>query len=90
MVGAVNANANKTLAEFKSAAGKVTTPESPSGGVFGGKVLSAAAASKSTGSNTPSSTSKPPAASTTNAASTLGSVGGMAMAVVGAAVAFAI
>ncbi|KAM0254809.1 hypothetical protein ACHAQJ_006408 [Trichoderma viride] len=90
MVGAVNANANKTLAQFKAAAEKVTSNESPSGGVFGGKVLSAASASKSSGSSTGTSTSKPAAASTTNAAATLGSVSGMAMAVVGAAVAFAI
>jgi hypothetical protein len=58
MVGAVNANANKTLAEFKAAAEKATT------------------------------TGKPPAA-TTNAAAGLG-VSGMAAAVVGAAVAFAL
>jgi hypothetical protein len=87
MVGAVNANANKTLEEFKAAAAKITTNESPKTGVFGGKILSAASATKSSGST---GTSSPPAATTThNAASALG-FSGMAMAVVGAAVAFAI
>ncbi|EHK26358.1 uncharacterized protein TRIVIDRAFT_120747, partial [Trichoderma virens Gv29-8] len=70
MVGAVNANANKTLEEFKAAAAKITTNESPKTGVFGGKILSAASATKSSGST---GTSSPPAATTThNAASALG------------------
>ncbi|KAL7897531.1 Cupredoxin [Trichoderma sp. SZMC 28014] len=84
MVGAVNANANKTLAEFKAAAEKITTNESPKSGVFGGKVLAAT----STSSGTASATSGKPSA-TTNAAAGL-SVSGMAAAVVGAAVAFAL
>ncbi|KAL7942233.1 Cupredoxin [Trichoderma barbatum] len=88
MVGAVNANVNKTFDAFKSAAEKVTTNESPKNGPFGGKILSAASATKSSGGST--GTSSPPAATTTNAAVALGSVSGMAIAVVGAAVAFAI
>lgn len=84
MVGAVNANANKTLAEFKAAAEKVTTNESPKSGMFGGKVLAAT----STSSSTASATSGKPTA-TTNAAAGL-TVSGMAAAVVGAAVAFAL
>ncbi|RFU78791.1 hypothetical protein TARUN_3436 [Trichoderma arundinaceum] len=90
MVGAVNANANKTLAQFKAAAAQVSENESPSSGAFGGKILAASDATKTSGSGS-TQTSKPPASTTThNAAATLGSVGGMAMAVVGAAVAFAI
>ncbi|PTB37014.1 uncharacterized protein TrAFT101_007133 [Trichoderma asperellum] len=84
MVGAVNANANKTLAEFKAAAEKATSNESPKSGVFGGMVMAAS----STTSGSSSTTSKAPAA-TTNAAAGLG-VSGMAAAVVGAAVAFAL
>ncbi|KAL6878698.1 Cupredoxin [Trichoderma novae-zelandiae] len=93
MVGAVNANADKTLAMFKSAAGKVNSNQSPSNGPFGGRVLSAASATKSSGGSSSSSSSTStgsPAATTTNAAATLGSISGMALAVVGAAVAFAI
>lgn len=90
MVGAVNANANKTLAQFKSAAEKVSTNQSPATGPFGGQILSASAASKTTGGGSSATSSQPPATSTTNAAATLGSVSGMALAVVGAAVAFAI
>lgn len=85
MVGAVNANANKTLADFKATAEKATSNESPKSGVFGGMVM-AAASSTTSGSST--TTSKAPAA-TTNAAAGLG-VSGMAAAVVGAAVAFAL
>ncbi|KAL6798969.1 Cupredoxin [Trichoderma sp. SZMC 28013] len=90
MVGAVNANASstKTIDTFKAAAQKITTNESPSTGAFGGKILSAASATKSGGSSATSGA--PASASTTNAAAALGSVSGMAMAVVGAAVAFAI
>lgn len=84
MVGAVNANANKTLDMFKAAAEKVTTNESPKSGMFGGKVLAAT----STSSSTASATSGKPTA-TTNAAAGL-SISGMAAAVVGAAVAFAL
>lgn len=84
MVGAVNANANKTLADFKAAAEKVSTNESPKTGVFGGKILASASTSGSA-----SATSGKPAAATTNAAAGLG-VSGMAAAVVGAAVAFAL
>lgn len=91
MVGVVNANTSstKTFETFQAAAKKVTTNESPStGNSFGGKIL---AAPSSTTSGSASATSGAPAsASTTNAAATLGSVSGMAMAVVGAAVAFAI
>ncbi|KAL7936879.1 Cupredoxin [Trichoderma chlorosporum] len=91
MVGAVNANANKTLDEFKATAEKSTTNESPSSGAFGGKILSAASATKSSGSSSSSATNSQAAPTTThNAAATLGSVSGMAMAVVGAALAFAI
>lgn len=85
MVGAVNANANKTLAEFKAAAEKASTNESPKTGVFGGKVLAAS----STSSGAATTTSGKPAAATTNAAAGLG-VSGMAAAVVGAAVVFAL
>lgn len=84
MVGAVNANANKTLAEFKAAAEKASDNESPKTGVFGGKVM---ASPSTTGAAT--TTSGKPAAATTNAAAGLG-VSGMAAAVVGAAVAFAL
>ncbi|KAL7799121.1 Cupredoxin [Trichoderma ceciliae] len=99
MVGAVNANSSNTLAQFKAAAEMVSNDQSPSSGPFGGKIVSAASASKTTGgssttstsgSSSGTSTSTAPAATTTNAAATLGSVSGMALAVVGAAVAFAI
>ncbi|EGR47650.1 uncharacterized protein TRIREDRAFT_63416 [Trichoderma reesei QM6a] len=89
MVGAVNANADKTLAMFKSAAEKESSNQSPSSGPFGGRILSASAATQSSGSST-TTTGSPSAATTTNAAAALGSVGGMALAVVGAAVAFAV
>ncbi|PTB69822.1 Cupredoxin, partial [Trichoderma citrinoviride] len=50
MVGVVNAGTDNTLADFKSAAEKVNSNESPSAGPFGGRVLSAAAASSASGS----------------------------------------
>ncbi|KAH6604684.1 hypothetical protein Trco_006391 [Trichoderma cornu-damae] len=90
MVGAVNANANKTLAQFKAAAGKISTNESPSSGPFGGSILSAASASKTTGSSSSTSTSNAPTSTISHAAAVRGSVSGMALAVVGAALAFAV
>ncbi|KAL6872612.1 Cupredoxin [Trichoderma longibrachiatum] len=90
MVGAVNANADKTLAMFKSAAERQSSNQSPSTGPFGGRILSASAASQSSGGSSSTTTGSAAAATTTNAAASLGSVGGMALAVVGAAVAFAV
>ncbi|KAK5987578.1 putative GPI-anchored cupredoxin [Cladobotryum mycophilum] len=91
MVGAVNANSNHTLVEFKAAAAKAASNESPSGGVFGGTVAAAGSTpSGTTGTNSssPSNTSGKPSP-TTNAAVSLNGMFGVAAAVVGMAVALA-